>query len=437
MSDGRSPRALIQRRRSGYNRGGLSDRRRRTRPLSVAAAILSLAGLLLLFAPAAAFQGPAAGAGASAARQTADPRAEVYNLRSYTHPNFTRLVVDIGVLREYVAGESRAAGVITLDILQARLNPIVPTDIVPTGGDYIGAVRITQKTPSTVRLTAAVNFGRIKRTQVFHVLDPFRIVIDIYPLEPGLTAPDGPTPKAPQPAASGYTLARQLGLDVRTIVIDPGHGGVDPGCLDAQGHLEKEVALDIALRLKTLLTARKDFEVILTRESDIHVPLETRTVLANQKKADLFISIHVNAYTDSRRRGIETFYLNFSPDPRVNELAARENATTSKTIGQMEAIIKKLVESSRVLESRELAEKIQGNLVQYLSRTYSEIKDLGTRGGPFWVLIGSAMPAVLVEVSHFSNPGEAARLLDPAYRQKAAEGIAQGVRAYRQSLGKG
>ncbi len=403
--------------------------------------------LFLFLAPSASGQRPAAGgaggrAGSGAPPpapgQAADPRAEVYNLRTYTHANFTRLVVDIGVLREYVAAESRETGLITVDILQARLNPIVPAGVVPTGGDYIGAVRIAQKTPSTVRLSMAVNFGRIKRTQVFHVMDPFRIVIDIYPLEPGQAPPAAaPAPKPPQPAAGGYTLARQLGLGVKTIVIDPGHGGVDPGCLDARGHLEKEVALDISLRLKALLEARRDIEVILTRETDIHVPLETRTVLANQKKADLFISIHANAYKDARRRGIETFYLNFSPDPQVNELAARENATTSKTLGQMEAIIKRMVESSRVQESRELAQRIQSNLVQYLSRSYAEVKDLGTRGGPFWVLIGSAMPAVLVEVSHLSNAGEAARLLDPAYRQKAAEGIARGVLAYRQSLGKG
>lgn len=402
--------------------------------------------LFLFLAPSASGQRPATGGAAGRAgsgapppapSQAADPRAEVYNLRTYTHANFTRLVVDIGVLREYVAAESRETGLITVDILQARLNPIVPAGVVPTGGDYIGAVRIAQKTPSTVRLSMAVNFGRIKQTQVFHVMDPFRIVIDIYPLEPGQAPPAAPAPKPPQPAAGGYTLARQLGLGVKTIVIDPGHGGVDPGCLDARGHLEKEVALDISLRLKALLEARRDIEVILTRETDIHVPLETRTVLANQKKADLFISIHANAYKDARRRGIETFYLNFSPDPQVNELAARENATTSKTLGQMEAIIKRMVESSRVLESRELAQRIQTNLVQYLSRSYGEVKDLGTRGGPFWVLIGSAMPAVLVEVSHLSNAGEAARLLDPAYRQKAAEGIARGVLAYRQSLGKG
>ncbi len=364
-----------------------------------------------------------------------DVRAEVYNLRSYTHPAFTRIVVDIGVLREYVSAESREAGWITVDILQARLNPIVPESIMPTGGDYIGAVRIAQKTASTVRLTVALNFSRVERCQVFHVADPFRIVVDIYPQTPGM-APGAPQPRPPRPADSGYSMARQLGLGVRTIVLDPGHGGADPGCLDARGHTEKEAVLDICLRLKALFAARRDIEVILTRESDIHVPLETRTVLANQKRADLFVSVHVNAFKDARRKGVETFFLNFSPDPRVNELAARENATTTKTIGEMERIIKRIVETSRVIESRELAQEIQGNLVKYLSQKYTEAKDLGTRGGPFWVLIGSTMPAVLVEVSHFSNAGEAARLMDPAYRQALAEGIHQGFLAYIKSLGK-
>ncbi len=405
----------------------------------------------LLILAAVIFTSPSSFAAIPATRAAQnDTRAEVYNLRYYTHPNFTRIVVDIGVLREYIAVESREAGQINVDIFQARLNPIVNEGAVPSGGDYIGAVRVVQKSPTTVRLTAAVNFSRIKRYQVFHVLDPFRIVVDIFPLDAGETLEPAPptgakTPPTrpattihpPQPAKSGYSMARQLGLGVRTIVIDPGHGGVDPGCLDDAGHLEKDVNLDISLRLKALLAARKDIDVILTRETDILVPLETRTVLANQKKADLFISVHVNAFRDKSRRGIETFFLNFSIDPRVNELAARENATTTKTIGEMEKIIKKIVESSKIIESRELAQKIQTNLVQCLSRQYSDIKDLGAKGGPFWTLIGSSMPSVLVEVAHFSNPKEAARLMDTAYRQKIAQGIYEGLLGYIQSLGKG
>ena len=234
----------------------MNQRARRTLP-PLAAAVLSLL--------AAAAGGT--GSPALSPVQAVDPRAEVYNLRTYTHANFTRLVLDIGVLREFVTAEARDTGMITVDILQARLNPMVPTAVVPTGGDYIGGVRLIQKTPSTVRLQAAVNFGRIKRTQVFPLQDPFRIVVDIFPREPG-EAPDPPPAKAPRPgepvtkapqpakpASSGYTMARQLGLGIKTIVIDPGHGGADPGCLDAKGHMEKVTALDISQRLKALLTA--------------------------------------------------------------------------------------------------------------------------------------------------------------------------------------
>jgi N-acetylmuramoyl-L-alanine amidase len=370
--------------------------------------------------------------------QGAGEIAEVYNLRHFTHPNFTRIVVDIGVLREYTFNESRAPAEIIVDIFQARLNPILPEDVIPARCDYINAIHLVQKTPSTVRLTADVDFSRVRRTQVYHVFDPFRIVIDIYP-EPK-RSPAGKTPPAPKvaaPARSGYTLARTLGLGVRTIVLDPGHGGPDPGCVDPEGPKEKDLALDIALRLKDLLKSNTDLEVVLTRETDIHVPLETRTVIANQRQADLFISIHINAFRTRNRRGVETFFLNFSADPAVNELAARENATTTKTIGEMDKIIRKLVQNTKIVEAQELALKIQTNLVQYLSRQYDNVKSLGAKGGPFWTLLGSEMPSILVEVGHLTNPEEGRRLQNPAYRQQVARGIYEGIVDYMKSLGKG
>jgi len=369
--------------------------------------------------------------------------AEVYNLRHFTHPNFTRIVVDVGTLREYAPMESRDPGEIYVDIFQARLNPIVHEEAIPSDCDYINLIRIFQKSPNTVRVTARVDFSRVRRYQVYHVFDPFRIVIDIYPQEKGQApaASAGPAgakkPQPPQPAKSGYSMARLLALGIKTVVIDPGHGGRDPGCLDASGLKEKDLTLDISLRLKELLKAKTELDVILTRETDIYVPLENRTVVASQKKADLFISIHINAFPDKRRRGIESFYLNFSSDPSVNETAARENATTTKTISQMDKIIRKIVQNSKIIESKEAAEQIQQNLVKYLSQQYSDIKNLGTRGGPFWTLIGCEMPSVLVEVSHLSNAKEAQRLKSEAYRQYAARGIYEGILAYMRSLGKG
>jgi len=370
-----------------------------------------------------------------------DAAVEVYNLRHFTHPNFTRIVVDVGTLREYAPMESRDPGSIYVDIFQARLNPIVREEAIPSKCDYINLIRITQKSPGTVRVTADVDFNRIRRYQVYHVFVPFRIVIDIYPQErPAAEAPapaPKKTPEPPKPAKSGYSMARQLGLGIKTVVIDPGHGGLDPGCLEPSGAREKDLTLDIALRLKALLKANTKLDVILTRESDILVPLESRTVVANQKKADLFVSIHVNAFSDKKRRGVESFYLNFSSDPAVMATAALENATTTKTIGEMDKIIRKIVQASKLIESKELAEQIQGNLVKYLSRQYTDIKNLGSRGGPFWTLIGCEMPSILVEVSHLSNAQEAQRLKTEAYRQHVARGIYEGIVAYMQSLGKG
>lgn len=363
--------------------------------------------------------------------------AEVYNLRYYTHPNFTRIVVDVGILREYFSAELRDPQRIYIDIYQAKLNPILREEAIPVKCDYISLVRISQKNPATVRVVAEVDLAKVERYQVFHVLDPFRVVVDIYPRPGTPTEAAGKPPQPAQPAKAGYSMARQLGLGIKTIVIDPGHGGSDPGCLDSFGQQEKDTALDISLRLKELLKANQDLSVILIRETDIHVPLENRTVIANQNKADIFISVHVNAFRKKDRRGIETFYLNFSPDPGVNELAARENATTTKTVGEMDKIIKKIVQNSKIIESTELAQKVQENLLKCLSRNYTEIKDLGTKGGPFWVLIGSEMPSVLVEVSHLSNAQEAQRLKSGAYRQQIAQGIYEGIMAYIQSLGKG
>jgi len=363
--------------------------------------------------------------------------AEIYDLRFFTHPNFTRIVVDIGTLREYAPLEGRNPDRITVDIFQVRLNPIVREEAAPSRSDYISQIRISQKTETTVRVAVDVDFARVRRYEVFHVFDPFRIVIDIYPKDRKPAIEEVRPPQPPQPVGKGYTMARQLGLGVKTIVIDPGHGGADPGCLDPSALYEKDLALDISLRLSDLIKANTGLTVIMTRETDIAVPLENRTVIANQKRADLFISVHINAFPDAKRKGIETFFLNFSTDPAVNALAARENATTTKTIGEMDKIIRKIVQNSKIIESQELARRIQKSLIAAVSTRYRDVVDLGTKGGPFWTLIGAEMPSILVEVSHLSNPVEAKRLREDAYRQAAARGIYEGILAYLQSLGKG
>ncbi|HEA64686.1 MAG TPA: N-acetylmuramoyl-L-alanine amidase [Candidatus Aminicenantes bacterium] len=359
-----------------------------------------------------------------------DSRMEIHNLRYHTHPSYTRIVVDIGKLREYVFSELPSPDRVYIDIYQAKLNPILHSKIFLVENDYLKQIRIAQKTFSTVRVVADLDLKKAYY-RVWHLPDPFRIIIDIFPSK---------RPRLPQPAKpakSGSSIIRQLGLGIQRVVIDPGHGGKDPGCVAKSGLLEKKIVLDVSTRLKKILESKENLEVIMTRESDIYLDPESRTVIANQKQADLFISIHANANRSRKLSGIETFYLNFSQDPSVIETAARENATSTKNISAMKDIIEKIVQNSKIVESKELAESIQNSLVKNLSQKYSNVKSLGVKGGPFWVLIGGEMPSVLVEISHLSNPTEEKRLKNPQYRQRVAQGIYEGIKEYVNSLGKG
>jgi len=407
-------------------------------------------GIVLLAALGLSLSAPAASYPAKPRQD--DPRAEIVNLRNYTHPNFTRVVLDIGTLREYTFGELRDPGRIYVDVLQAKLNPILQGQSYPVKADYISQIRISQKTPSTVRLVVDVDFSRIQSYRVYHLFDPYRLVVDLYPHGTAAPAADPQAKTAPpakktvppvkrqvdpnDPAFNGTSMARQLGLGVRTVVIDPGHGGPRPGTIGRGGLQEKEVNLAVALALRARLR-EAGIDAILTRESDVDVGLDDRTVIANQKRADLFISIHANAHRDRKRGGVETFFLNISPDPSVIELAAEENATSTRNIGQMESILEKIVQNSKIQESRGLAEAIQKNLCRALSRDLSGVRDLGVKGGPFWVLIGGEMPSVLVEISHLSNAKEEAKLKTAKYRDLAAQGIYDGIMEYIRSLGKG
>jgi len=240
-----------------------------------------------------------------------DTRVEISNLRYHTHPSFTRIVIDMGQLREYSSNQLTSPDRVYVDIYQTKLNPSLQGRTIKVDNPYINQIRIAQRTNTTVRIVVDVDINSVKRYNVFPLLNPFRIVVDIYPKK---TSPTTPAPKVSQPAeptASGYSLTRQLGLGIQRIVIDPGHGGKDPGCIGKKNTYEKDIVLDICSRLKKLLLQNKGLEIILTRETDILIPLENRAVIANEKKADIFISVHANAYPNKNRAGVETYYLNF------------------------------------------------------------------------------------------------------------------------------
>jgi N-acetylmuramoyl-L-alanine amidase len=366
-----------------------------------------------------------------------DQRVEIYNLRNHIHPTFTRIVVDIGKLREYYYSQLASPDRIYVDIYQAKLNPILHGKTEMLENNYLKTVRIAQKNQTTVRVVADINSERIARYHVWHLFDPFRVVIDIYPKDPSAETPTIESPKPAKPAKEGYSMARQLGLGIRRVVIDPGHGGKDPGCIGKNGLQEKTVVLEVCKELKKILGRYNGLEVILTRETDIYLPVESRPVIANQKRADLYISIHANAFPNRKRSGVQTFFLNFSSDPSVTAIAAQENATSTKNISEMKEILAKITRNSKIIESKELATRIQKNLTRTLSTEYKYVKDLGVKGGPFWVLIGGEMPSVLVEISHLSNSREAERLKNLKYRRLVAQGIFNGIKEYVESLGKG
>jgi N-acetylmuramoyl-L-alanine amidase len=240
----------------------------------------------------------------------------------------------------------------------------------------------------------------------------------------------------PQPTRGGdMTVTRVLGLKVGRVVIDAGHGGHDTGTIGPTGAMEKEVCLDVALRLGAMLKEKMPgIEILYTREDDTFIPLEDRVAVANQARADLFISIHANSSRDRKARGIETYYLSFSNDSEALEIAARENALSQSSVNDLQDIIKRIARNERVEESRELAAELQDSLAARMKRVSRANKDRGVKKAPFVVLIGANMPSVLSEVSFLSNPTDESLLKKAEHRQRVAEGLFTGVRKYLESL---
>jgi N-acetylmuramoyl-L-alanine amidase len=231
----------------------------------------------------------------------------------------------------------------------------------------------------------------------------------------------------------GFSIARQLGLGVSRIVIDPGHGGHDPGA-QSKGLSEAEVTLDIALRLESLLAKETGLEVVLTRRTDVYVPLEERTTIANREGADLFLSIHANTSRNTSARGVETYFLSFAASPDAEAVAARENAAHAGEMHKLPDIVRAITLNNKLDESRDLAGMVQEALVTRLRRSSKSIQNRGVKKAPFVVLIGAEMPSVLAEVSFMSNRQELQLLKSGAYKQRIAEALHAAVLRYRRSL---
>ncbi len=227
-----------------------------------------------------------------------------------------------------------------------------------------------------------------------------------------------------------YSLARQLGLGARRICLDAGHGGHDPGAIGRGGTQEKDVTLAVVLKLEKLIRSELGADVVLTRDTDVFIPLEERTAIANASGADLFLSVHINSARSSAGRGLETYYLSFAKSAAAEELAARENAISQATMKDLNNLVKAIATNSKIDESRDFAGIIQRGNIEGLSPDFRGVLDRGVHTAPFYVLIGANMPSILTEVGFISNPDEERWLKSDEYQSKLALSLLEGVRSY-------
>jgi N-acetylmuramoyl-L-alanine amidase len=293
-------------------------------------------------------------------------------------------------------------------------------------------VRTGQFRPHTARVV--LDIQRLDKYRVFSLQNPFRIVLDVYAPEKGQLESDGQRLASQAPMKKGpasSNLIEHLGLTIQTIMIDPGHGGKDPGAVSGNTY-EKDINLKMAQTLGQMLE-EAGFKVLYTRTKDVFITLEERTALANSKKADLFISIHANSHPNSKVHGLELYSLNLAKSKDAVRVAARENAISVKKISDLQVILTDLMLNTKIKASKKLAQKLLTKTLTH-SRRFYPIHDHGVREAPFYVLMGAKMPAVLVELGYLSNPVERKRLESAAYRKRLAQGLVQGITAYKKTI---
>ncbi len=467
----------------------------------------------------------AAQAGESKPRPASDKLVQVTNIRQWSTPNYTRLVIDLDEEVQYEASRISNPDRIFFDLHHTHLTPsLARRNLNPEDG-LVKRVRLAQNRSNVTRVV--LELDQIGNYSAFLLPNPYRLVIDVHgarkpasakskaPAQPeaapatsetrdqpappsaalasrrapetppeskptaaettkraagrapetpaetppakaesteaqeqaaagsAVSATRGPTSKPvydsvrpAKPTTGGQrTLTRALGLKIGRVVVDPGHGGHDTGTIGPTGLTEKDLVMDVARRLGALLEERLGCEVVYTREDDTFIPLESRTAMANQKQADLFVSVHANSSRDSRARGIETYYLNFTTAQDALEVAARENAVSEKSVHELQDLVKKITLREKVDESREFAAEVQKSLYGGMVRGNIGLRNRGVRKAPFIVLIGANMPSILAEISFVSNPQDERLLRKGEYRQRVAESMFRGIQRYAASLG--
>jgi len=386
---------------------------------------------------------------AAATAKTPAGARTLSSIRYWSNPGYTRIVLDVSSQTKFSAHylvpepSKGAPPRLYVDIEKTGLAEGLKEKTAVDDG-LLRQIRTGSPQSDTVRVV--LDLESIGDYKVFPLSDPWRIVIDVAGeksselkrREPQISSlPESgrdaiakvlnETPKDQKPLHIPKAPATST---LRRIVVDAGHGGKDPGAVGKSGTLEKDVTLQMAKALSKELTKLIGCEVILTRSGDVYLPLEERTAIANKVGADLFVSLHANANKNRKAHGVETYYLNFSKNDKAAAVAARENGTSIKQVSDLELILFDLMANAKINESSRLATVIQQGLVKGLSKKYSNVRDLGVRQGPFYVLLGATMPSVLVETAFISHPREEKRLKSRDYQKSAAKAIAEAIKDY-------
>ena len=337
----------------------------------------------------------------------AEDKVDITDISYWSYADYTRVVITLSDSAEFTKRRLSNPDRLYFDIKNSRISKEIRT-VLPVGNGMLKSVRAGQFNESTVRVV--LDFEKINNYKII-LEDPTKVIIDIY----------------------GDTVVSSK----KRIVIDPGHGGHDPGAMGPNKLCEKDVVLDVALKLKKILSEDPNFEVYLTRDRDVFLKLEERTAIANSKNADLFVSIHANASPRKDAKGIETYFLNWTDDMGSMKVAARENQISLKKMRSMkkemdvlDIELADLKRDHKRDESNKLANYIQMTMTGEMNRNYSHITDLKVKWAMFYVLFGAQMPSVLVEVSFISNPLEEKLLSKNSYREDLARSIASGIKLY-------
>ncbi len=364
-----------------------------------------------------------------------------------TLPGVTRIVLDLASPVDYVASQLENPDRLIVELRSLQTAPRLVTRatappsaniFVPPPPTQVVLSRVTVPTPPALIPTfeAPASFGNLAKIAppvTSRRVHEAAVVVTAMPKPPPLSR--SAANAAQRTTTDGNrSLIRALGLKVNRVVIDAGHGGHDQGTRGDNGLLEKDLVLDVALRLGKLIEQRMGSEVIYTRTDDTFIPLHERTALANEKKADLFLSIHANSSPAVHVAGVETYYLNLTSSSEGMDVAARENATSEKSIYELRDLVDSIAKHDKVEESKEFASDVQASLQTFAAKYSPAAKDRGIRKAPFVVLIGAQMPSILAEIGFLSNSREESLLSKPEHRQRLAEALYKGVSRYMQTL---